>query len=133
MDEQTATKLAAQQIVDQLGKPAGFMIALRIMQVLAERTQPVTPELIDAFAACLKGMEKFATIAGLDQIADAPAQGDAAPGETEEPAGAEAPKASADKAPDHAVGINDPLKDLAEALGVGNGRGGWGGNGTPLA
>jgi hypothetical protein len=43
------------------------------------------------------------------------------------------PKASADKAPGHAVGINDPLKDLAEALGFGNGRGGWGGNGTPLA
>lgn len=72
MDEQTATRLAAQQLVDQLGKPAGFMIALRLMQVLAERTSPVTPELVDAFAACLKSMERFAEVAGLEREASAP-------------------------------------------------------------
>lgn len=72
MDEQTATRLAAQQLVDQLGKPAGFMIALRLMQVLAERTSPVTPELVDAFAACLKSMERFAEAAGLEREASAP-------------------------------------------------------------
>jgi hypothetical protein len=130
MDEQTATRLAAQQIVDQLGKAAGFMIALRIMQVLAERTTPVTPELIDAFASCLRGMERFATIAGLDQMADAPAQGDAASAEASEASGA-APRGSTEGASSGAAGINDPLKDLAEALG--KGRGGWGNNGTPLA
>lgn len=111
MDEQTATRLAAQQIVDQLGKPAGFMIALRIMQVLAERTTPVTPELIEAFAACLRGMEKFATIAGLDRIDEAPTQESAAPAETKTAGAADA-------------GISDPLKDLAESLGKTNGRGG---------
>lgn len=129
MDEQTATRLAAQQIVDQLGKAAGFMIALRIMQVLAERTTPVTPELIDAFASCLRGMERFATIAGLDQMADAPAQGDAASAEASSEASGAAP--TGEGASSGAAGINDPLKDLAEALG--KGRGGWGNNGTPLA
>lgn len=130
MDEQTATKLAAQQIVDQLGKPAGFMIALRIMQVLAERTTPVTLELIEAFASCLRGMERFAMLAGLDQLADAPEQEASAaePSEKKE-------KASSNGASNGAAsaGIKDPLKDLAESLGVGNGRGGWGNGGTPLA
>jgi len=129
MDEQTATRLAAQQLVDQLGKAAGFMIALRIMQVLAERTSPVTPELIEAFAVCLRGMERFATIAGLDQMADAPAQGDAASAEASTEASGAAPRGEG--ASSGAAGINDPLKDLAEALG--KGRGGWGNNGTPLA
>jgi len=144
MDEQTATRLAAQQIVDQLGKAAGFMIALRIMQVLAERTTPVTPELIDAFASCLRGMERFATMAGLDQgvdpasqvdTADAPAAGSGGGGGASTSSGAAAPGGSADGASNGGAGsgISDPLKGLAEALGVGNGRGGWGGNGTPLA
>jgi hypothetical protein len=46
-----------------------------------------------------------------------------------------APGGSADGASNGGAGsgISDPLKGLAEALGVGNGRGGWGGNGTPLA
>jgi hypothetical protein len=131
MDEQTATRLAAQQLVDQLGKAAGFMIALRIMQVLAERTTPVTPELIEAFASCLRGMEQFATMAGLDKAVDAP-QGDAAPA-GEEPAGEAGGSAEASPNGSGTAGISDPLKGLAESLGTGNGRGGWGGNGTPLA
>jgi hypothetical protein len=145
MDEQTATRLAAQQLVDQLGKAAGFMIALRIMQVLAERTSPVTPELIEAFAVCLRGMERFATMAGLDQgvdpasqvdTADAPAVGGGGGGGgAPTSSGAAAPGGSADGASNGGAGsgVSDPLKGLAEALGVGNGRGGWGGNGTPLA
>jgi hypothetical protein len=140
MDEQTATRLAAQQLVDQLGKAAGFMIALRIMQVLAERTSPVTPELIEAFAVCLRGMERFATMAGLDQSVDPASQVDtaeapAAGGGVSTSSGAAAPGGSADGRSNEGAGsgISDPLKGLAEALGVRNGRGGWGGNGTPLA
>lgn len=142
MDEQTATRLAAQQLVDQLGKAAGFMIALRIMQVLAERTSPVTPELIEAFAVCLRGMERFATMAGLDQSVDPASQVDTAEapavgggGGVSTSSGAAAPGGSADGASNGGAGsgISDPLKGLAEALGVGNRRGGWGGNGTPLA
>lgn len=142
MDEQTATRLAAQQLVDQLGKAAGFMIALRIMQVLAERTSPVTPELIEAFAVCLRSMERFATMAGLDQSVDPASQVDTAEapavggsGGVSTSSGAAAPGGSADGASNGGAGsgISDPLKGLAESLGVGNGRGGWGGNGTPLA
>jgi hypothetical protein len=78
MDEQTATRLAAQQLVDQLGKPAGFMIALRLLQVIAERATPVTPELVEAFAAALKSMERFAELAGLDREERAAADADQA-------------------------------------------------------
>lgn len=95
MDEQTATHLAAAQMIDSLGPPAGFMIALRLIQVIAERTTPKTPELIDAFASCLKGMERFAQVAALDQMADGPQQQDGAASPlitTVTPASAEAPE-----------------------------------------
>lgn len=128
MDEQTATRLAAQQLVDQLGKAAGFMIALRIMQVLAERSSPVTPELIDAFSACLRGMEKFASLAGLAEAAAAePAEGEGASS-----AGAASSSEVALNG-ERPAGISDPLAGVAESLGGSNGRGGWGSNGTPLA
>jgi hypothetical protein len=120
MDEQTATRLAAQQLVDQLGKPAGFMIALRIMQVIAERTSPVTPELVDAFAAALKSMERFAEMAGLDREGSASAES----GE-----GAAAAHASDGGGP--AVVVTGE-REANGADGAGK-RGGFGGNGTPLA
>jgi hypothetical protein len=88
-------------------------------------------------------MERFATMAGLDQsvdpasqvdTADAPAGGGGGGGVSTS-SGAAAPGGSADGASNEGAGsgISDPLKGLAEALGVRNGRGGWGGNGTPLA
>ena len=118
MDESTATQIAAAQMIDSLGAPAGFMIALRLIQVIAERTSPKTPELIDAFAACLHGMERFAEVAGLDQMASADSAADGAASD-----GAGAASASAGGADGAARGAH-----------VGNGRSnGSGGNGTPLA
>jgi hypothetical protein len=70
VDEHTATQLAAAQMIDSLGAPAGFMISIRLIQVIAERTSPKTPELIAAFAGCLKGMEHFAEVAGLGRLAE---------------------------------------------------------------
>lgn len=75
MDEQTATQMAAAQIVDSLGAPAGFMIAMRLIQVIAERTSPKTPELVEAFAECLQGMERFAEVSGLSGRAGAAEEG----------------------------------------------------------
>jgi hypothetical protein len=118
VDESTATQIAAAQMIDSLGAPAGFMIALRLIQVIAERTSPKTPELIDAFAACLHGMERFAEVAGLDRMASADSAADGAASD-----GAGADSASAGGADGAARGAH-----------VGNGRSnGSGGNGTPLA
>ena len=64
MDEKSATEQAAHQIVSELGPSAGFMIALRILQAIAQRS-PHTPDLVAAFEAALKAMEKFAKVAGL--------------------------------------------------------------------
>lgn len=120
MDESTATQIAAAQMIDSLGAPAGFMIALRLIQVIAERTSPKTPELIDAFAACLHGMERFAEVAGLDRMATADS----------------AAEGAADGAED---GAADGAADGASSGGAGahigaNGKSnGTGGNGTPLA
>jgi hypothetical protein len=122
MDEQTATRLAAQQLVDQLGKPAGFMIALRIMQVIAERTSPVTPELVEAFAAALKSMERFAEMAGLDREGGAPTEG------RDEAAAAHA----SDGAGPAVVVTGEHEGNGADGRGKRGGVGGSG-NGTPLA
>ena len=111
MDEHTATQLAAVQMIDSLGAPAGFMIAIRLIQVIAERTSPKTPELIEAFAGCLRGMERFADVAGLGKLAE------------------EQPEESA---PTHANGqANGHMNGHAHgANGKLNGKGGGGG---PLA
>ena len=72
MDEKSATEQAALQIVNELGPSAGFMIALRILQAIAQRTAH-SPELVVAFEGALKAMEKFAKVAGLGED-DSPPQ-----------------------------------------------------------
>ncbi|GAC1353174.1 MAG: hypothetical protein NVS3B20_21490 [Polyangiales bacterium] len=64
MDEKSATEQAAEQIVNELGLSAGFMISLRILQSIAQRSPP-SPDLVATFEQALKSLERFAQAAGL--------------------------------------------------------------------
>lgn len=108
------------------------MIALRLLQVIAERTRPVTPELVEAFSSCLKGMERFAQVAGVGKFAGeaggAPPEGSEDPGQS---AGGEGGSDGViDKGENEGLGASAPVtREVEDDPSKANGHGGANGYG----